>query len=49
MLETFRGLVMQLRTQSMHDSAACLGLIRSIMPLSKEQWAALGDRPSGLQ
>lgn len=44
MLETFRGLVMQLRTQSMHDSAACLGLIRSIMPLSKEQWAALGDR-----
>ena len=42
MLETFRGLVMQLRTQSMHDSAACLGLIRSIMPLSKEQWAALG-------
>ena len=42
MLETFRGLVMQLRTQSMHDSAACLGLIRSIM-------GRTGGPSSGLQ
>ena len=44
MLETFRGLMMQLNAVSMHDSAACIGLIRSPQLLSKEQWATLGIR-----
>jgi len=44
MLETYQGLMMQLSTVAMHDSAACLGLIRSPLELSDVQWAALGAR-----
>ena len=41
MLETFHGLLMQLQASEMHDSSACLGLIRSPKALSNEQHSAL--------
>lgn len=41
MLETFHGLLMQLQASEMHDSSACLGLVRSPKPLSDEQRSAL--------
>ncbi len=41
MLETFHGLLMQLQASEMHDSSACLGLVRSPKPLSDEQHGAL--------
>ena len=44
MLETFRGLMMQLSAVSIHDSAACLGLVGSPQSLSEEQWSALNTR-----
>ena len=44
MVETFNGLIMQLSTVSMHDSAACIGLISSPATLSNAQWKALGTR-----
>jgi len=44
MLETYRGLLMQLSTDGMRDASACLGLIRSSRPLEDSQWAALGAR-----
>ncbi len=44
MAETFRGLIMQLSAVTMHDSAACIGLVRSPQALSEGQWAALENR-----
>lgn len=44
MLETYHGLLMQLSTIAMHDSAACLGLIRSPQTLTEPQWTTLGAR-----
>ena len=41
MLETFHGLLTQLSTIAIHDSAACLGLVRSHLPLSQDQCACL--------
>jgi len=42
MLETFHGLLMQLQAGEMHDSAACLALIRSPQATTEEQQTALG-------
>ncbi|MEM5768593.1 MAG: hypothetical protein AAGU23_08135 [Bacillota bacterium] len=44
MLETFRGLMMQLSTVTMHDSAACIGLVSSPATLSDAQWQTLEAR-----
>ena len=44
MLETFRGLMMQLSAVSMHDAAACLALVRSPQTLTDEQRSALHTR-----
>lgn len=44
MAETHHGLLMQLSTVSMHDAAACLGLIRSPKALSEQEWSTLGTR-----
>ena len=44
MLETFRGLIMQLSATAMHDSAACIGLVCSACDLSDTQRNALSVR-----
>lgn len=44
MIETFNGLLTQINTSAVHDSAACLALIASPQPLNAAQWAALGAR-----
>lgn len=44
MLETFRGLMMQLDAVTIHDSAASIGLVRSPSELSEKQWKALGEQ-----
>lgn len=44
MLETYRGLLMQLSTDGMHDDPACLGLVRSPRQLSDSQRTAMGAR-----
>lgn len=41
MLETYRGLIMQLSAVAMHDSAACIGIVCPAQVLSESQWAAL--------
>lgn len=46
MLEIFHGLMMQLNTAAMRDSAACLGMVRSHTALTETQW---GELRTGLQ
>lgn len=44
MLETYRGLIMQLSVIVMHDSAACIGIVCPGQALSEPQRAALQSR-----
>lgn len=41
MIETFRGLIMQLSAVSMHDSAACIGLVGTAHTMTEAQCVAL--------
>ena len=44
MIETFRGLIMQLSAVSMHDSAACIGLVGTARAMTEAQRTALSTQ-----
>ena len=44
MLQTFRGLMMQLSAGHRHDAAASIGIVCSQHKLTEEQWKLLGTR-----